>query len=120
MVLKLWIDDVRKDPDSGDWTWVHTAAEAIEWLQAHRDEEIAVISFDHDLVYNQGDDDYISLTDFNDRMFTSRPVLEWLIIEDVWPQKIVVHSHNPVGADWLAGTARRYGPDGMPVLVSRY
>lgn len=43
--LKLWLDDNRTPPDDS-WTWVQTAEEALELLQAGA---VAVASLDHDL-----------------------------------------------------------------------
>jgi hypothetical protein len=52
------------------------------------------VSFDHDL----GGDD------------TTRPVMLWMCETGRWPERIKVHSANPVGQEWLTGMADRYCP----------
>jgi hypothetical protein len=103
--VKLWIDDLREDPDTKwagasepeGWKWAKTSERAIAYLfrwlgpTARVLEEVA---FDHDL----GGDD------------TTRPVLLWMIENDVWPKVISIHTANPVGREWLRGTALRYAP----------
>jgi hypothetical protein len=101
--MKLYIDDLRPTPPGYDVT-ARTSSEALSVLQTYvRDgrTDLEEVSFDHDL---GGDDE-------------SRRVLMWMIENDVWPSKrIAVHSMNPVGANWLRGTARRYAPDGVEVV----
>jgi hypothetical protein len=100
--ILLWVDDLRPAPGPG-WVVAVSSAEAIRWLErwaaGSRAERLAEISFDHDL----GGDD------------TTRPVMLWLIENDVWPDRIYVHTANPVGRQWLAGMARRYAPEGVTV-----
>ena len=108
-MMKLWIDDLRKDPDREwagvaepeGWIWVKTSEDAIGWLRAQRyfQTPLDQISFDHDL----GGED------------TTRKVLTWMIENEYWPKVITVHSANPVGRDWLLGTAERYAPEGVEV-----
>lgn len=100
--MRLWIDDERAMPD-GYTHWARSSDEAVLHLLAHASSRIELISFDHDLGGTSSDD-------------TSRPVLMWMIENDVWPTEIRFHTANPVGRDWLEGTARRYAPEG--VLVS--
>lgn len=88
----LWIDDIRVAPDG--WLWAKTSQEAIAAIDAN--ETFDMISFDHDL----GGDD------------TSRAVVLWLCEhENKWPASAMVHSRNPVGAEWLNGMIDRYGID---------
>lgn len=101
--LKLWIDDIRTLP--GGYTgwddWALTSTHAINLLRARKEQGVTYeeVSFDHDL----GGDD------------TSRRVMTWMIENDCWPRHIHVHTANPVGRDWLVGTARRYAPDGVTI-----
>jgi len=133
-MTRLWIDDVRKDPDTewegivepdGDWVWVKTVKQAIAWLSEHKDEEIELISFDHDLGFVKDDETgeetiHEEARSWSEDEWTSRPILLWMIENNVWPHKIVVHSHNPYGAEWLGGMAEQYGPSDMPVAIVRY
>ncbi|KQO98213.1 cyclic-phosphate processing receiver domain-containing protein [Leifsonia sp. Leaf264] len=97
--MKLWIDDLRPAPP-GDWVIARTSAEALAVLEEHAGKPIEEISFDHDL----GGDD------------TTRRVLMWMIENDVWSSTVYIHTANPIGRNYLAGTARRYAPDWVKVL----
>jgi hypothetical protein len=89
--MKLWVDDLRPAPEG--WYAAETSAHAIEMLILGR-HHIEAISLDHDL----GGED------------TTRPIVLWMIENDVWPEKINVHSANPVGVEWLEGMIERYRP----------
>ncbi len=104
--MMLWIDDLREAPDG--WNEAKNSDEAIRilerwWSSAARFRGVSrleEISFDHDL----GGED------------TTRPVMLWMIENDVWPERIVVHTANPVGREWLVGMAKRYAPDGVEIF----
>lgn len=106
MTIRLWIDDLRPAPEG--WVWVKTSQEAIQKLSditlLKEDHLLQLVSFDHDL----GEDD------------TSRPVLDWMIENDVWPAIVQIHTANPVGQQYLADTARQHAPGGTPVVVGTY
>lgn len=91
--MKLWIDDLR-EPRKG-FEWAQNSSAAIAILDMNRGAPLGEVSFDHDL----GGDD------------TARPVMLWMIENDVWPDHIHVHTANPVGRDWIVGMAERYAPD---------
>lgn len=99
--MKLWVDDIRTPPDDS-WEWVKTSAQAIKALSETKTlcrEKSAiynfeVVSLDHDL----GGDD------------TTRPIVLWCCENEFWPLKVVVHSANPVGREWLEGMIERYKP----------
>lgn len=98
--MRLWIDDERPIPS--DFThWALSSADAIAVLDEYRQSDdygsLEVVSFDHDLGGTKTDD-------------TSRPVLLWMIEHEVWPREIRAHTANPIGYDWIIGTARRYAP----------
>lgn len=86
---RLWVDDLRPAP--AGWVWVKTSAEAIAALEGGTWDEL---SLDHDL----GGDD------------TTRPVVLWLAEHGGWPERIMVHSANPVGVEWIKGMVARYAP----------
>lgn len=104
--IALWIDDERPTPEG----YSHTAknsAEAITLLeQSMLDGTITLklVSFDHDLGQPWIEQDNIA----ND---TTRPILTWMIENDYWPEEIRIHTANPVGSQWLEGTAKRYAPE---------
>jgi hypothetical protein len=100
--VRLWIDDERPAPAtfthiaSSSWAAVAVLAEFQSTGQ-----DVALISFDHDLGWRPGtagEDD------------TSRPVLEWIRAEGFWPQEIRVHSANLDGHEWLVAAAVEWAP----------
>lgn len=89
--MKLWIDDLRPPPD--DYIWLTNSKGTIIFLENHVG--ITAISFDHDL----GGDD------------TTRPILDYMIINEIFPPVVNVHSANVVGSTALLNTILRYFPD---------
>lgn len=88
---------MRECPDygtpDGEWRWCKTSHEAICCLKSWR--HIEEMSLDHDL----GGDD------------TTRSIVLAMCEGEVpWPEKVVVHSANPVGREWLEGMIDRYKP----------
>jgi hypothetical protein len=94
--MRLWIDDERVMPP-GYTDWATSSAQALTLLALNdaTGGELELVSFDHDLGGMRTDE-------------TSRPVLLWMIETEMWPKEIRVHTANPVGRDWLIGTAKRY------------
>lgn len=94
--MKMWLDDIRPPWEHGriGWTWVKTAAEAIECL---RSGQITEASLDHDLKiehYPWSGTPMEKMTD------TGYDVVEWMEKNKVWPEEGVhVHSLNPAGAE---------------------
>jgi hypothetical protein len=103
--MYLWLDDDqewRKPKDSG-WTWVFTAKEAIHTMEAN---DLVVASLDHDLGPHGG---------------TGYEVVLWMAANDRWPsERVVVHSHNPVGSKNMCATVDRYGPYDEPCVHAPY
>ena len=95
--MRLWVDDIRVPPEG--WVWAKTSQEAIDayqsWLYSSSDRYFEAIAFDHDL----GEDD------------DSRRVLNYIVERDIWPDHIYFLTSNPVGRQWLEGTARSYAPE---------
>lgn len=99
MDILLWIDDEREAPKAFTH-WARTSKEAIAVLSQMSEEDVLVlVSFDHDLSMDPTDGH--PLADDGEEYDTSRPVVEWMIVNDVWPKEAHVHSMNPVGANWL-------------------
>lgn len=92
--MKIWVDDLRPAPDG--WFWATSSESALAVLRyflGYRN-DVQALSLDHDL----GGDD------------TTRPVVLWMAENNVWPDKVYVHTANPVGREWLVGMINRYGP----------
>jgi hypothetical protein len=94
--VRLWIDDLRATPAE----YTHTATTSAAAIAVLTDilvtgAPLTSISFDHDL----GGDD------------TTRPVMLWMIENNVWPTDIRLHTANPVGRDWLQSLIGRYAPE---------
>jgi len=94
--MKIWVDDVRPQPDAG-WMRAYSSKGAIALLEKashplwylipHTE-----IALDHDL----GGDD------------TSRPVVLWMIENNFRFEKYTILTANPVGYEWLEGMIERY------------
>ncbi|WP_346424259.1 hypothetical protein [Mycobacteroides sp. H001] len=37
-------------------------------------------------------------------------MVHWLAERDSWPERVYIHTANPIGRQWLEGMAQRYGP----------
>lgn len=85
--MRLWVDDLRPAPEG--WEWVKSSAQAILVIKTGR---VTEMSLDHDL----GGDD------------TTRPVVLYMCEFGPWPDRVYVHSANPVGVEWLTGMINRY------------
>lgn len=107
--MKLWFDDVRPAPEG--WVWARTIETAIRLLLEFPCEEC---SLDHDLGY-----DYISETELNanpDLILargqaeeTGLDLVEWMLVEDIVPPKVTIHSWNPDGAKRMKIALREAG-----------
>ena len=95
MGVRIYIDDIRAAPPG--WTVVRNSRVALIMIDGLRQQQIKIdaISFDHDL----GGDD------------TTRPVMYYLCEHDYWPERVYVHSANPVGIEYLEGMVLRYAPE---------
>lgn len=98
---RLWVDDVRKMEDyyqtreGYPWTSCTSSAQALKVLQDWQANGIKCIdymSLDHDL----GGED------------TTRRIILWMIDHNFKVRRLGVHTSNPVGAEWLLETAKRY------------
>ena len=118
-MTKLWIDDERVPPVGWrmPFDWAQTSIHAINFLQNAKEwnHPYGVISFDHDLGFRY---QYIEAGEMKyDLPDDTRRVMTWMIENDFWPtQAILVHTMNPVGAQWLLGTAKRYAPSHVSVM----
>lgn len=94
--MRLYVDDLRSPPPG--WTVVRNSKTALIMVDGMRimNYKFEAISFDHDL----GGDD------------TTRSLMYYLCEHDYWPDKVYVHSANPVGVDYLEGMVLRYAPAG--------
>lgn len=98
--MKIWLDDMREAPDES-WVHVRNEREFFDLLEcAGENEEIEVISFDHDL--GEGEP-------------TGYDILKkfiFLCIEDtsfrLWPRRIESQSANPPGRANILGLAESF------------
>lgn len=97
--LRLWVDDVRLPPPG--YTWVKTAEEA---LDVCRQRLVETASLDHDLgMREQPNGHFIE----NEYAKDGTWLMEQLILEDLLPRHVYIHSQNPVGALRMKGMLRR-------------
>ena len=89
--MKIWLDDIRVPYKFGriGWTWVKTTDECIEALKKG---DVKEISLDHDL------SEKAMLGNFEGEK-TGYEVVLWMIENNVFPEKIYIHSFNPAGRD---------------------
>lgn len=109
--MKLWLDDVRDPKEFGaiGWTWVHTAAEAIEALQSGQVEEA---DLDHDLAWEHYPWNAVPEKYYQEP--TGYEVVKWMEENDVWPPAGVrVHSMNPVGRERMEQVIRKHYLEGQ-------
>ena len=90
--MKLWLDDLRTPPDDS-WHWVTTVAAAknilCEWV-------VEEASLDNDLGEGQEE---------------GRRLVLWMCENpEVWPERITIHSANPVAGEYMTGMIDRYKP----------
>ncbi len=89
MILKLWVDDVRPAPEMEGWFSAKTVNEAISILLDV--EDLKVVSLDHDLAdFHGAEEDHLV-------ELTGEDVLRFMKKKNRWPEKLFIHSANPVG-----------------------
>ncbi|QAX95880.1 hypothetical protein SEA_TRIBUTE_182 [Streptomyces phage Tribute] len=98
---KIWVDDERPAPDE-TWTRMKNSVVTVLLLKALKRRGLVprAISLDHDLGLSRS-------TGLED---TTRPVVLWMCEQEFWPEKVYVHTANPVGREWLEGMVNHYGP----------
>lgn len=84
--MRLWLDDIRKPPDS-TWTWAKSSAEAIALLKTGT---VYEASLDHDLEAEH----YAGYFGLG----TGQEVADFIATMDNPPKKLTIHSLNVVGA----------------------
>lgn len=111
-IIVFWIDDERPMPE-GYTHSAKTSDEAIEFLSRLNENDVLdLVSFDHDLGY--------SLEDNGIRDDTTRRVAAWMSENGVFPNAVLIHSHNPIGAKWLYDFFSAEAPVGTFILRQPY
>lgn len=91
--MDIIIDDLRSFKEEhrakGD-VYLRSSEAAIEFLSALGDTRIETLWLDYDL----GGDD------------TIRPVVKWLLDQDMEIGEVYIHTSNPVGRVWIHGSLR--------------
>src|SRR5579863_10016835 len=102
--MKLYLDDLRLPPFG--WELVKTADACIETLSSGGVEEL---SLDHDLAAEHYETNLQNESGYREK--TGYSVVEWMVKNNVWPDRIIVHTMNPVGRERMVATIRRYAPE---------
>lgn len=118
--LWLWVDDVRPVPDER-WTLATSSAAAQEILHWYSWNRTAVealggesflpiekISLDGDLGIIDGVED------------SGEFVLDYMILRELWPQTLTIHTSNRAKRDRMVAAAKSIGanaPEGMAIQV---
>lgn len=132
--MKLFLDDIRSPPISGDWTLARSVAEAKRILE-RSDEPVTHMSLDHDLGYlccrtclarSSSDDPKESCGDFFAGEFTcdcpchveapnGMDFLKWIRDTGRWPtNRPMIHSANRPAADRMEYFINDFGPYAHP------
>ncbi len=90
--MKVWHDDRREPPNDG-WLWAKTNEEAICFLLTG---EVYEISLDHDLGAKDGQIRGHSPDG------SGYDLVCWMVEHRVFPDRIIIHSHNRKGAQRMA------------------
>lgn len=100
-LIKLWHDDIREPPDD-TWLWARDNADAMVVLGSEIN--VDILSMDHDLGGSiipldqlramELDPDYMKF----DGDETGVELAEFIGRHDLFPEQIIIHSMNPVGA----------------------
>lgn len=116
--MKLWVDDIRRPPNTEEWIWARTNREAILALRAGGIEEC---SLDHDMGLHDFDPDQ---EDADMRVAPDAglqpdglELVTAMIRGRLVPPVVTIHSWNPVGAQRMAKTLR---DDGVNATVKPY
>lgn len=92
--VRIWVDDVREPPDG--WLWTKTLDAAIAAL---RSPDVTDLSLDHDL---GEDEDGVPIE--------ATKIADWMRMTQTWPERVFIHSQNPVGAKNLMFALEADGP----------
>jgi hypothetical protein len=128
--MKLYHDDVRPAPEG--WVWARTNMKAKEYLLTGKVEEI---SMDHDLGLDHiempeeltPEEFYHFISLRGDGPHTGLELVRWMVANKIFPDKITIHSWNPVGADAMRNAFQAAGvecvvapfsPTGGPMHVA--
>lgn len=104
--VKLWHDDIREPPNE-DWVWARTNDQAIKILEEFF---VTEISLDHDLGLEE-----LESTRENTYLAGGSPsgtgydLVKWMCANDTVPDKVTVHSWNPVGAEKMVKYLKVFG-----------
>lgn len=107
--MRLWHDDIRRPPDDS-WEWARTNDDAKRLLETG---DVTEISLDHDLGLHGADPD-VPDADLQCLPEGMRPeegweLVRWMVLLDLVPPRVTIHSHNPAGAKRMADILRDNG-----------
>lgn len=111
----LWLDDVRPAPGEG-WAHVWNYDEAISWFQTHGTPELA--SLDHDLAdahyaryAAEVNGDHAAVLRFMEQEDekTGFDLVLYMMAHAIFPERVIVHSMNQIGAGNMIKELQRYG-----------
>ena len=115
----LWVDDLRPAPFG--WEWAKTYETAVSLLGQH---DYEVVSLDHDLAswHNEtmnhgGEIEYERKRGSQEK--TGYHVALWMVENQRYPQRVMVHTMNPVGGQNIMQLLQRYHPGGAGAVTRR-
>lgn len=121
MSVRLWHDDVRPAPPG--WLWARTNDQA---KAVFKEQDVVECSLDHDLGLHEVEipEDPESLLDIITLQGrggeTGYDLVNWMVVEDIFPSVITIHSWNPEGAMAMAKRLARFAPEGTSLTIKPY
>ena len=96
-MINVFLDDLRPNPPG--FKLARTAEQAIHYLKT---EKIRILSLDYDL---------------NSPLATGYNVVLFMVENQLYPRKIIIHSANPFGRRRMLNTLLKHKPKSVEVLV---
>jgi hypothetical protein len=102
MGLKLWVDDLRQEPNPG-WALVRSVTEAIRYIDTM---EVDEVSLDHDICHTSG----TLIAQPYACTETYEPVARFIAAKPGGIKRVHIHTSNPAGAERMAAIIRGAQP----------
>lgn len=97
--MKIFLDDLRTAPDG--WEVARDYNDMIRLLTANRN-NISEISLDYDL----------------DNVRNGLNVCEWIVTNNCWPKKIIIHSSHRTGVKYMKELLKKNKPEDTELILS--
>jgi hypothetical protein len=103
--MNLWLDDERPCPYPEGWEFALDAQDAVNWIDNNGTPEVC--SLDHDLVEEHYPWNEVEHDDYTEPCGCA--VVYWMMENSVFPERVIVHTMNVVGAAKMIEKLQEYG-----------